>query len=158
VRNFNAHTSIVGTLLFAALLSTSVLSGCDNSEPADDAPRFQGTWTLVGISDADGDKLASFTSNFDWLTAEFSASGSATFTARRVDATTTVVQGTYVVDTADKSMSATVSVGSASTVLSFDYNFVSDNKMDLATSAIPLNIAFGTTLVGTAEITMDRSE
>lgn len=146
-------------MLFAALvLSASGFLGCDNSDPADDTERFSGNWELTGVSDNDGDKLSTFNANFESLTAEFDMSGNATFTAVRSDLSTTVVQGTYSVDTADQSMDATVSVGSASTVLSFDYDFVNDDRMDLSTSAIPLNIAFGTTLVGTANITMDRSE
>ncbi len=152
-------------IVFAAL----VVAGCDSSSNNGDSESqsvvqklSSRSWSLTGVSDADGDQFSSFSAAFTSVTVTFTAT---TFTIGVVavdPAGNTTITGDYSLDEAAKRLTLSAEVAGIGTVpLVFTYNFknndtVVDFTADATTSTL-LNTLFGTTLTGNATLTLSRS-
>lgn len=113
---------------------------------------------MVAVADEEGDKLAEFESSFDSFDIVFTAAGNATITVSpSTSDPDVVVAGTYVVDLNGMKVSVSVQVSGVPVTLLFDYAFESDSRLTVSTNSTALNLAFGTSLVGTATITLSKS-
>ncbi len=147
----------VGAIAVALVLLVSACSD-DGSGDLDDAERFLGGWEMIDVSDSDGNQLAAFTAQYNTFEVLFASTGSASFNVDAADpgANDIVLSGTYIVSDAQKTVTVTVNPGVA-VAISFDYEFESNGNLNVTTSSIPLNLAFGSSLVGDATITLAQS-
>ena len=151
----------ISSLLLITLLAIAGV-GCDSDDNEEsDAAKFVGHWVLTGVSDDDGDALATFAENFDSISLTNVDDGSFTLTVDPKVGDNIVLPGTYSVnESADRfTLVATTPLGPAS--LNFTYAFDGDNTIVLTsdtTTALLLNTLFdGVDLVGQAVITISRN-
>lgn len=149
----------LSSLLLIALLAV-VSTGCDSNDESSDADRFVGTWTLTGISDASGDRLADFGAGFSSITLVNAADGNFTINVTPRQGAPMAITGTYTVIENSKSIVLRASVGGQTVPLNFTYTFASDEQVALksdTTTAVLLNNLFGTTLQGQVTLTVTKT-
>lgn len=160
VKSLKSHNIARSLRLCVGILVLLLSTGCssDGGDDVDDAERFIGGWEMVAVADEEGDKLAEFESSFDSFDIVFTAAGNATITVSpSTSDPDVVVAGTYVVDLNGMKVSVSVQVSGVPVTLLFDYAFESDSRLTVSTNSTALNLAFGTSLVGTATITLSKS-
>ena len=146
--------------ILALFVGLSVV-GCDsNEDDPSDAELLVGTWAMVNITDATGDKTAGFAELTDGVTASFTTQNAFTILVNykesvpRPDQT---VPGTYTLDAGAKALVLATAGGGPS--LAFTYSFVNDNQLRLSADAAFINALFQpvTPYQGQVTITIQRT-
>jgi len=148
------YLKILSVVAFAAFVNVA----CDSSGDGDaltDLEMFEGSWAVAGASDDTGDVSVTFAMNFNSITALFRADGTVDVTVDAIDdAGDLALSGTYSVNELTKTL--TVSITGFSVPLVLSYEFMGANEFDASAAAAIINVAFGTTLDGTAVITFQK--
>ncbi len=138
-------------LLFAL---TSI--GCDSTEDDDpsDAEIFVGTWTLVGLSDDEGDKLALFGQVANGFTATLRGDNTFHVLVDYIQQDDLEIAGTYTVN--EDATTLVLSIGTQNPA--FDYQIENENRIVLFAPAVIVNTLFQTSAyVGQVRITIQRT-
>ena len=152
--------------IFLALLIGFVGIGCDSNSDDDDeqsvAEQLIGTWALSGVSDDDGDQLATFAEGFNTVVATFTSGNGYSINIDAVDdASDQVISGTYSVNESTNQLTLNANVPPAGAIaLNFTYAFVSSTSVVLTADAVTstlLNVLLGTSLTGTVAITISTA-
>lgn len=146
------------SVLVLALVVALAAVGCDSAEDdPSDAERFVGTWTMVGLSDGDGDKMTDFNQVADGLTANLSADGQIVINVDYKEGTglqDRTIPGTYEVNEGAKVLVVNPPTGQS---ISFQYEFDSNTRATLSAASQFINALFGTeAYTGTVTITIEK--
>lgn len=147
------------SILLLALLAI-VGTGCDSNDDPSDADLFVGNWTLSGVSDASGDRLADFGAGFSSITLTNNEDGTFTINVTPRQGSPMAISGTYTIVENTTSITLRATVGGQTVPLNFTYTFSGDNQVALrsdTTTAVLLNNLFGTTLEGQVTLTVTKA-
>jgi len=151
---------------FLMLFGMLVLTACDSdSNDGDDAPseteQLVGTWGVAGLTDATGDRSANLVQSYESVLITLGADNSVTMAVNaRDDAGDLTASGSYTVDAAAGTLTATLSIGGAPTPLSFSYSFADANTLRLTptpTSTVLLGALFQTSYTDPVVFTFVRA-
>lgn len=143
---------------FLALLVGLISIGCDSAEDdRSDAEIFIGTWSVVEVSDDEGDKTDVFEEGIQEFSATIEADGTYSLLVDFVDPQRPDVplQGTYELREGDSQI--ILSAGPID--LNFGYDIESDDRIDLSINEVFVQQVFGAqpeTYDGTVTFTVAR--
>lgn len=144
--------------VFALLFGLTSI-GCDSAEDdPTDAELFVGTWNLVSLTDAEGDKTAGFAAIANSFRAELDSDNTAVITVDYKAETgleNRVIPGTYNVVEAEKAFILTPPAGPS---VPFDYEILSESRIRLSAASAFINGLFQTDAYkGTVVITIEKA-
>ncbi len=145
-------------VFLGALLLALVAVGCDSAEEdLTDAEIFVGSWTVVAVSDSEGDKTDVFSEGVSSFSATINDDGTYSLVVSFVDPDRSPVAlaGDYTVDEGGENLM--LSAGAQQ--LNFMYDIRSENRIDLSLPAAVVAAVFGTqpdTYSDTVTFTVDR--
>lgn len=156
MKNILINTRKIPFYLVALLFAVFAI-GCDsNDDELSDSERFIGDWEIAAVADSDGDQTAAFEAGFNSVAVEFTDTGTFTLTADPVQGDDVVLEGPYNVNESANQVTVTISFGGQNIPLSLPYDFDGDDTVTLSALAAILNPLLGTSLTGTAVITLER--
>ena len=148
--------------LFLLLIVSSLVMGCDSNgddDPAPDAERFIGEWSVVSASDQGGsrDQTTVF-SSLGVLSLNFNETDFSLLLVYTDTSTEDLsVSGPYSVAESSGTITLTVTVeGFGSVPLAFDYEFASDDEVQLSGDSAVLDLILGAGLEGVVVLTLQR--
>jgi hypothetical protein len=131
-------------MLFGLLLVTACDS--DSNDSASDSDSLVGTWAVVGLTDASGDRSAGLAESYNAVLITLGADGAVNMAVDAKDAAASLsADGTYTVTEASKTIAVTLPVAPAP--LTFDYDFVNATTLSLTptpTTTLLLGVLFQT--------------
>lgn len=144
----------LSVLLLGVLVALTSI-GCDsNEDDLSDAEIFIGTWTLVGLSDDEGDKLALFGQVANGFTATLNSDNTFHVLVDYIAEDDLEIDGTYTVTEGVR----TLVLSTAGLNPPFDYEIENENRIVLSANAAIVNALFQTTAyVGTVDIVIQRT-
>lgn len=142
--------------VFALLLAIAA-TGCDSEEDLTESEILVGSWTVVEVSDDEGDKTQVFEQGIDDFSATLRADGTYSLSVDYVDPQrpSTNLQGTYTVDEGGNDLILVAGPNQ----LSFDYDIESENRIHLSIPEPIVQGVFQTdpdTYAGTITFTVER--
>lgn len=142
-----------------ALLVALTAVGCDSDEDdTSDAELFVGTWTLVSLSDAQGDKTAAFGQIANGLTADLNSDNSFLISVDYKEDSgieDLTIPGTYEVEAGSKTFVITPPTGQN---VPFSYDIENESRIALSAAADFVNALFNTTTYqGTVQIVIQKT-
>lgn len=142
------------SVVFVAALFALTSMGCDsNEDELSDAEIFVGTWTLVGLSDDEGDKLAVFQQVANGFTATLNSDNTFHVLVDYANQDDLELQGTYTVTEATR----TLVLSTAGLNPPFDYEIENENRIILSANAAIVNALFETNVYeGMVDIVIQR--
>ncbi len=152
----------LSVLVFAVVIGLAGF-GCDSSSSDDgpsDSERLAGNWALTGVTDNDGDQMATFAAGFNSVVVTLNQNGTYSIAIdSKLPEGDTTISGTYTIDDSMSRLTLGTEVAGQPINLIFTYAFVGDTQATFtATSqtATFLNVLLGTTLQGTVRLTITK--
>ena len=134
--------------------------GCDGSSNNDnkDADVFIGSWTLGGVSDAEGDRTAAFVEGFNSVVIGFEKDGGFSLAVDAViNEADASYSGEYAIIESNSTVSVSINVDGQAFPLAFTYNIVDDSHIELTasgTTSVLLASLFSTSFAAPVTITL----
>lgn len=148
-------------ITYMMLLLGLMVVGCDSDSDGGDSDTFVGTWTVVGISDANGDRMPSFEQGYESIAITFGADSQVTMDVDAIlDAADVVYSGSYQSSEGSESLSVTLTTGQGPQTLSFTYEFETATRIALTSSSTTttlLSVLLQTSLAHPVKITLIKS-
>ena len=144
-------------LLFGLLL---VGVGCDGSsnDDSNDGDVFVGSWSLGGVTDAEGDRTAAFVAGFNSVVIGFEKDGGFSLDVDAVlDEADANYTGEYGIVESNSTVSVSINVNGTAFPLAFTYDIVDDNQIKLTaagSTSVLLATLFTTTFTAPVTITL----
>jgi hypothetical protein len=137
---------------FLMLFGLLVFTACDSDSNSDDGPsdseQMVGTWAVVGLTDATGDRSGGLVESYNSVLITMGANGSVNMAVDAVIPQASIsADGTYSVTESSKTLSVVLSVGGQDTPLSFTYEFANETTLQLtpsSTTTLLLGVLFQT--------------
>ncbi len=145
-----------------SMLLMATLVACDSNDDDSVADTFVGSWTVVSISDATGDQTQTFGAVVQSFGVDFAGSDTFELEVVFTDADPAMrepitLTGTYTVDENANSITLSGSFGGLPVTLPFNYEIVSEDRINLSTPSAAVNLLFGTAYEGTVQLTVART-
>jgi len=154
---------ILSTILLVLAIAV-VGIGCDSDNNDDEISideLIADGWTLIGVSDAEGDKMAVFAQGFSSLDILFTQAETFTIDVDALDDEgDTIISGTYSINESTNRITMTTEVQDQPINLNFTYSFNGDDEVTFAADSVTstlLNILLGTSLQGSISLTVTRN-
>lgn len=148
-------------MLFGLIVFTAACDSNDSdSDSSSDADAFVGTWAVVGLADANGDRSAGLAEDYNSVVIAIASDNSISLTVDGKDPNPDqAYSGTSSVNESTKTLTATLTVQGQPTPLSFTYNFVNDSTATLTasdTTALLLGVLFQTSYANPVVFTVAK--
>lgn len=141
-------------------------SGCDSNDSDDDSSmsvteRLTGNWNLTGVTDADGDQMATFATGFNSVVVSFTQAGTFTIAIdSKIEGGDDLISGNYSVIESTNTLTLTAEVAGQAVPLTFSYafenNFTQATFSALGATSVLMNALLDTTLTGTIALILTK--
>ncbi|MDA0684776.1 MAG: hypothetical protein O2797_03260 [Bacteroidetes bacterium] len=156
MRKLSLYMMIFGLITFTAACD----SNDDSNDASSDADMFVGTWAVVGLADASGDRSAGLAEDYNSVVIAIAADKSVSLSVDGKDPIPDqAYSGTSSVNESTKTLTATLTVQGQPTPLSFTYTFMNDTTAALTasgTTALLLGVLFQTSYANPVVFTVTK--